>query len=200
LARAAPGGLREARCVNTPLVTIGVVSYNRLHYLRALMESARECVRYPRVQWILVDGNSVEPDLRNYVESLDFVGEKVFRDCTQVEAMNEIVERAEGEYLMMLREDVQFVRRGAWLADMVELVRDHPEVGHVQFDLQRRPTLARHFAPRPVRVRGRALPLVRRAPRRLTTSSGAEFVGYGDMREPIGGAGSVTFTPSQPPP
>src|SRR5919197_796141 len=153
LARAAPGGLREARCVNTPLVTIGVVSYNRLHYLRALMESARECVRYPRVQWILVDGNSVEPDLRNYVESLDFVGEKVFRECTQVEAMNEIVERAEGEYLMMLPEDVQFVRRGAWLADMVELVRDHPEVGHVQFDAQRRPTLARHFAPRPRRVR-----------------------------------------------
>ena len=128
--------------MSTPLVTVGVVSYNRLHYLRTLMESARECVRYPRVQWILVDGNSVEPGLRTYVESLDFVGEKIFRDCTQVEAMNEIVERAEGEYLMMLPEDVQFVRRGEWLADMVELVRDHPEVGHVQFDAQRRPTLA----------------------------------------------------------
>ena len=179
--------------MSRPLVTIGVVSYNRLHYLRALMESARECVPYPRVQWILVDGNSVEPGLRTYVESLDFVGEKVFRDCTQVEAMNEIVERAEGEYLMMLPEDVQFVRRGDWLADMVELARDHLEVGHVQFDAQRRPTLARHFAPRPLRVRGRALPLVRRAPRRLRTSSGAEFVGYGDVREPIGGAGIVTF-------
>ena len=50
--------------MSAPLVTIGVVSYNRLHYLRALMESARECAQYPRVQWILVDGNSVEPGLR----------------------------------------------------------------------------------------------------------------------------------------
>src|SRR5207237_240864 len=59
--RAAPAGLRGARPVSTSVVTIGVVSYNRLHYLRALMESARECVRYPDVQWIVVDGNSVEP-------------------------------------------------------------------------------------------------------------------------------------------
>jgi glycosyltransferase involved in cell wall biosynthesis len=176
-----------------PIVTIGVVSYNRLHYLRALMTSARECVRYPNVQWIVVDGNSVEPGLREYVESLDFVDRKVFRDCSHAEAMNEIVALAEGEYLMMLPEDVQFVRRGPWLADMVELVRDHPEVGHVQFDAQRRMTLRRHFVDRPYRVRGRRLPFLRRAPRRLVTSSGAVFLGYGDAREPIGAAGIVTF-------
>ena len=176
-----------------PLVTIGVVSYNRLHYLRALMTSARECVRYPAVQWIVVDGNSVEPGLREYVEGLDFVDRKVFRDCTHAEAMNEIVALAEGEYLMMLPEDVQFVRRGPWLADMVELVREHPEVGHVQFDAQRRITLRRHFVDRPYAVRGRPVPLLRRAPRRLTTSSGAVFLGYGDAREPVGAAGIVTF-------
>ena len=176
-----------------PLVTIGVVSYNRLHYLRALMASARECVRYPAVQWIVVDGNSVEPGLREYVEGLDFVDRKVFRDCTHAEAMNEIVALAEGDYLMMLPEDVQFVRRGPWLADMVELVREHPEVGQVQFDAQRRRTLRRHFADRPYRVRGRRVPLLRRKPRRLVTSSGAVFLGYGQEREPIGGAGIVTF-------
>ena len=156
------------------------------------MTSARECVRYPNVQWIVVDGNSVEPGLREYVEGLDFVDRKVFRDCTHAKAMNEIVGLAEGEYLMMLPEDVQFVRRGPWLWDMVELVRKHPDVGHVQFDAQRRLTLRRHFADRRYTIRGRRLP-VWRPPRRLTTSSGAVFLGYGDVREPVGAAGIVTF-------
>jgi glycosyltransferase involved in cell wall biosynthesis len=178
--------------VSAPLVTIGVVSYNRLHYLRALLESARECVRYPALQWIVVDGNSVEPGLREYLEGCDFVQHKVFADCTHADAMNRIVDLAEGECLMILPEDVQFVLRGRWLEDMVELVREHPSVGHVQFDAQRRKTLRRHFTESRVRVRGRRLPLRRRV-RRLVTSSGQVFLGYGSEREPIGGAGIVTF-------
>jgi len=178
--------------VSAPLVTIGIVSYNRLHYLRALLESARECVRYPAVQWIVVDGNSIEPGLREYVEGCDFVQHKVFADCTHAEAMNRILELAEGEALMILPEDVQFVVRGRWLEDMVELVHEHPGVGHVQFDAQRRKTLRRHFADSRVRLRGRRLPL-RRHPQRLVTSSGQVFLGYGAEREPIGGAGIVTF-------
>ncbi|MDX6507043.1 MAG: hypothetical protein QOG06_1687 [Gaiellaceae bacterium] len=178
--------------MSEPLVTIGVVSYNRLHYLRALLESARECVRYPNVQWIVVDGNSVEPGLRDYVEGLDFVQHKLFEDCTHAEAMNRIVELAAGEYLMILPEDVQFVVRGHWLQDMVELVQSYSGVGHVQFDAQRRKTLRRHFTDSRARVRGRALPLSRRV-RRIVTSSGQVFLGYGNEREPVGGAGIVTF-------
>lgn len=178
--------------MSQPLVTIGVVSYNRLHYLRALLESARTCVQYPRVQWIVVDGNSVEPGLREYVESLDFVQHKVFADCTHAEAMNRIVELAEGECLMILPEDVQFVVRGRWLADMVEVAREHPQVGHIQFDVQRRSTLRRHFTDSRVRVRGRRLPLRRRW-RRIVSASGQAFLGYGSEREPVGGAGIVTF-------
>jgi hypothetical protein len=75
---------------------------------------------------------------------------------------------------------------------MVELVRKHPDVGHVQFDVQRRKTLRRHFTHSRVRLRGRRLPLPRRV-RRLSTSSGQLFLGYGSEREPIGGAGIVTF-------
>jgi hypothetical protein len=179
--------------VSDPLVTIGVVSFNRLHYLRALMESARECVRYPRVQWIVVDGNSVEPGLREYVEGLDFLDEKVFDECTHAQAMNTIVERARGECLMMLPEDVQFVRRGEWLRDLVEVAL-RPEVGHVQFDAQRRLTLRRYFGR--ARVRAVELPLKRRY-RRIRTSSGELFLGFGDRREPIGGAGIVTFVKTE---
>jgi hypothetical protein len=75
---------------------------------------------------------------------------------------------------------------------MVE-VAARPEVGHVQFDAQRRKTLRRHFLERPRRVRGHPIPGLRARPRRLRASSGAEFIGYGDAREPVGAAGIVTF-------
>lgn len=174
------------------LVTVAVVSYNRLHYLRALIASARECLQYPALQWIVVDGGSVEPGLRDYLESLDFVDEKVFRPCSHADAMNEIVERARGEFVLMLPEDVQFVRRGPWLADMVEIA-SRPDVGHVQFDAQRRQTLRRHFVERPLRLRGRRVPGLRASPRRLRAASGAEFLGYGAARDSVGAAGIVTF-------
>jgi glycosyltransferase involved in cell wall biosynthesis len=180
--------------VTPPLVTIGVVSYNRLRYLRALMESARRCVLYPNVQWIVVDGESVEPGLREYVESLEFVQHKLFEPCTHPEAMNRIVELARGEYLMILPEDVQFVLRGEWLADMVE-VAARPFVGHVQFDAQRRQTLARYFGRWRPTLRGRAVPTppVRRRYRRLRTARGVDYLGFGRLREPIGASGIVSF-------
>ncbi len=58
---------------NHPLVTIGIVSYNRLLYLRTLMASARACIKYPNIEWIIIDGNSVEPGLKEFIESLDDV-------------------------------------------------------------------------------------------------------------------------------
>lgn len=180
--------------MTAPLVTFGVVSFNRLHYLRALMESARECVRYPAVQWIVVDGSSVEPGLREYVESLDFVEHKLFEECTHPEAMNRIVELARGDFLMILPEDVQFVLRGRWLEDMVE-VASNPRVGHVQFDAQRRQTLERYFGRWQPVVRGRRVPAppMRRPLRRLRASSGMEYLGFGRLREPVGASGIVSF-------
>jgi glycosyltransferase involved in cell wall biosynthesis len=179
--------------MSPPLVTIGVVSYNRLHYLRALLASARECIRYPRLQWIVIDGGSAEPGLRDYLESLGFLDHLSFEPCSQVEAMNRIVDLAEGEALLLLPEDIQFIVRGRWLAEMVELVSRYPQVGHVQFDAQRRQTLRRHFLERPLTVHGRRVPIARRRPRRLQTSSGATFLGYGECRDAVGAAGIVTF-------
>ena len=178
--------------MTVPLVTVAIVSYNRLHYLRALITSARRCIDYPALQWIVADGASVEPGLRQYLDRLDFLDELIVRESTHAEAMNEIVDLARGDFLLMLPEDVQFIRTGPWLRDMVE-VAGRPEVGHVQFDAQRRKTLRRHFLERPVRLRGHPIPVLRARPRRLRTSSGAEFIGYGDARDPVGAAGIVTF-------
>ena len=52
-------------------LTVGVVSCNRLHYLRALMQSMRAAMPLDRIQCVLVDNASVEPGLRDYIEGLD---------------------------------------------------------------------------------------------------------------------------------
>jgi hypothetical protein len=169
-----------------PLVTIGILSYNRLEYLRVLVDSARECIRHPSVQWILVDGASVEPGLREYVEGLGFLDELVVEPCTHAEALNRVLELARGDYLMILPEDVQFVVRGGWLADLVELVRGEQGVGHVCFDAQRRTTIHSSFV-------ATGVPFVRRRFRRYRTESGREFLSYGDRRDGINGAGIMSF-------
>ena len=178
-----------------PLVTIGVVSYNRLLYLRAMLESARECITYPSVQWVVVDGCSTEPGLREYLEGLDFLDRLEFVESGLLaDALNRIVELADGDVLLTVPEDVQFIVRGAWLADLAELVLEHPRVGHVCIDAQRRSTLRTQFLEAYIRVRGHRLGLpFRRRYRRLRTVSGMEFLGYGRTAPAIN-AGGMSFS------
>ncbi|MGZ3658849.1 MAG: glycosyltransferase family A protein [Bdellovibrionota bacterium] len=182
-----------------PLVTIGVVSYNRLNYLRALMTSARECIQYPNIQWIIVDGNSREPGLREYIDSLDFVQHKIFKECTHAEAMNTIVKEARGECLLLLPEDVQFMVRGNWLRDMVEVALANERVGHIIFNYQRRVTIQRLFGQAHLHLRlghhRRFVPLpFRRRYNTYRSSRGVEFFGLGNLREGICGSGIMSFT------
>jgi len=179
---------------STPLVTLGVVSYNRLHYLRALIASARECIRYPRLEWIVVDGASVEPGLRDYLDSLDFLDRLVVEPCTHAQAMNMIVELARGEFLMLVPEDIQFIARGNWLADMVE-VAARPRVGHVTFDAQRRMTIRRRFTDRRIAIRRRELPFraLGHGHRLLESSSGARFLGHGHTLSGVIASGIMSF-------
>lgn len=129
--------------MSLPRVTLAFLSWNRLHYLRATMESARRCIRYPDLEWIVSDNESVEPGLREYVGSLDWVQEKWFRTQTHAAAMNEIIERATGKYVLIWPEDVQFVVEGDWLSRLVNTLDEHPEIGSVLLNFLRRKTCRR---------------------------------------------------------
>jgi hypothetical protein len=131
----------------TPSLTIGILSWNRLHYLRATLESARQCIQYPNIQWIVSDNESEEPGLRDYIESLDWINIKLIKRQSHAEAMNEIVAHASGEYLLLWPEDVQFVVEGNWLADLIEIMQTHPTIGSVTLDALRHNTLTRLLAP-----------------------------------------------------
>lgn len=124
-----------------PKVTIAVLSWNRFHYLKATLESARRCIKYPNLEWIVSDNESEEPGLREYVEGLNWVQHKIFRKQTHAEAMNQIVEIAQGEFLVLWPEDIQFILEGDWLVDYVELLQAHREIGSMGLDALRRSTL-----------------------------------------------------------
>jgi len=130
-----------------PLLTVAFLSWNRLHYLRATVESARRCIRYPAIEWIVSDNESRENGLREYIESLDWVGNKWFRTQTHASAMNEIVARASGKYLLIWPEDVQFVVEGDWMERLIETLEAHPEIGSVGLNFLRRKTYRRLLGP-----------------------------------------------------
>jgi hypothetical protein len=130
---------------NHPLVTIAFLSWNRLHYLKATVESARECIAYPNLEWIISDNESQEPGLLDYIAGLDWVDVKISRTQSHAEAMNELVRIAKGKYILIWPEDVQFVKKGPWLADIVEILEQNPWVGSVGINYLRKITNRRLF-------------------------------------------------------
>ena len=129
-----------------PLVTIGILSWNRLHYLRAVIASAQRCIRYPQLEWIVSDNMSEEPGLRDYLESIDGIDRKIFQRQSHAAAMNQIVERASGDFVMLLPDDAQFVVEGDWLHDMAELLKTHAWIGSIALDFTSRQRNHRQFS------------------------------------------------------
>jgi hypothetical protein len=129
-----------------PKVTLSFISYNRLHYLRATLESARECIQYPNLEWIVSDGASREPGLREYLDSLDWVDHKL-QHTSHPQAMNQIVEKTTGEFLLIWPEDVQFTVRGDWMKDIVEIMSQNKWIGSTWLDYARRKTIEAFFNP-----------------------------------------------------
>ncbi len=133
-----------------PLLTIGLVSCNRLHYLRATLESARRCLRYPRIQWIVIDNASTEPGLREYLQGCDWIETLIFRKersplTEHTVAMNEIVSLAKGEVLMIWPEDVQFIVEGDWIQEVIELLLRNDDLGNVHLGPLRRKTIRQYL-------------------------------------------------------
>jgi hypothetical protein len=183
-----------------PRITLAFLSWNRLHYLRAALESARRCIRYPDLEWIVSDNESIEPGLRSYIEGLPWVDRRLFRKQTHADAMNELVALATGDLILIWPEDVQFVVEGDWLQDVAEIVMSHPHIGSVGLDGVRASTLRSYFQPdRSARWRRRWADIRRYGTRARTqhshvSSRGFELRTLGDAVPGICGSGIPTLT------
>lgn len=183
-----------------PRVTLAFLSWNRLHYLKATLESARTCIQYPNLEWIVSDNESDEPGLRTYLESCAWIQHKWFKKQTHAAAMNEIVERATGEYLLIWPEDVQFTVRGDWMADLVELLDRHSWLGSICLDYMRRATLETIFSPSLLALRNRWLDEALRyrwhfrRSRIIRSSRGFALRSFGWTKQGVCGSGIPSLT------
>lgn len=167
-----------------PKITVAFLSWNRLHYFRAAVESARRCIRYPEIEWIVSDNESREPGLREYIDGLGWIPNKWFREQTHAAAMNEIVARATGKYLVLWPDDVQFVVEGDWMQRLVETLESNPRIGSVGLNFLRRKTYRRLLGPpRPDELVAIAAEAARRklafrVPRRIGGTLGLATCGW----------------------
>ncbi len=130
-----------------PTVTVAFLSWNRLHYLRATLESARRCMRGTEIEWIVSDNASEEAGLAEYLSSCDWVTHRWSKKQTHAAAMNEVVASAAGRYVLIWPDDMQFVVEGDWLPRLVETLDRNPEIGSVGLNFLRRKTIRRLFGP-----------------------------------------------------
>jgi len=186
-----------------PKVTIAILSWNRLHYLRATLESARHCIRYPNLEWIVVDNMSIEPGLREYLDSADWLERVIYKKQTHAEAMNQVVATATGEYLIIWPEDVQFVIEGDWMADVVELFQNNADIGSVCLDYMRKVTINGLLRPqwiknwRLIKKEIGSFGLGFRRGREICSSRGLKAFTFGWQKPGICGSGIPSITPTR---
>lgn len=178
-----------------PKVTIAILSWNRLHYLKSTLESAKECIQYPNLEWIVLDNCSTEKGLREYLESLTWIDRLIFLKSTHVEAMNEIIRESTGEIILIWPEDVQFVFKGDWMKDCVELLKNNKYVGSICMNFLRGITNQKHFSwKRFLRIRDFMNEIIRyginfRMQKMVETSRGRLFKTFGWTADGIIGSG-----------
>jgi len=183
-----------------PKVTVGILSWNRLHYLKATLESARTCIDYPDVEWIVVDNESTEPGLLEYLESLSWLDHLVVKRQSHADAMNQIVDMAKGDLVMIWPEDVQFTVRGDWMIDVVDVLENHRDIGSMCLDFMRRSTIEQVFNTSPWKQRKLLWEEVRcfgsklRRSRMVTSRRGARFRTFGWSKPGICGSGIPSIT------
>ena len=133
-----------------PLITFGFVNCNRLFYLKSCIESLLMCTEdYPNKEFIVVDNHSIEEGTDEYLCDLENRGFKIIKKTKRdpknefAIGLNEIVREANGEFVFPLQGDMQFVLKGKWLKEYVDLYRQYPDnIGCIMLDAQRGVTIA----------------------------------------------------------
>ena len=127
-------------------VTFGFVNCNRLFYLKSCVESLLHSTEdYDNKEIIVVDNASIESGTDEYLEDLRNRGYHVHktkeRDPSNeyARALNYIAENATGDYVFPIAADLQFIVKGEWLKEYVDIYESLGSgfVGCIAFDAQR---------------------------------------------------------------
>lgn len=187
---------------NFPLITFGIVSCNRLYYLRALIESAKICVTYPNCEWIVVDNASTESGLKEYLKSEKLINNLILREkrspsTEHMDALNLITEQANGDFIIILSDDVQFIRKN-WEQSFIKILLQDESITSVSLSALRRVTIKKIFLDHNFRkfiFMVRDLKYFKKIRFQKKVRSNQDlFHSFGYMRDPIDGVGMQVFS------
>lgn len=112
----------------TPKVSIIIPTKDKLEYLQPCLDSVLDRTSYSNVEIIIVDNNSDDQDLDNYLESVKnqhHSSVKVLKwnkPFNYSALMNDAVEAANGEYCLFLHNDTLIIQN-EWLSRMMGLAQ-----------------------------------------------------------------------------
>ena len=183
-----------------PKLTIGIVSCNRFYYLKCLIESAKKCVTYQNIEWIIVDNGSVEKGLIDYINKQNFFNHKILikyrnPDEEHINALNLIHEKATGDFILILSDDIQFIRK-KWEANCINLLKQNDDISTISLSALRKPTIKNIFNFNASHIKPILRDLLLRKKLRIFKKynlNNEQFSSFGYMRESIDGVGMLTI-------
>lgn len=99
-----------------PVVSVCILSFNRLDYLKETLDSFRDSCTYPSLEYVIVDNGSTD-EVVEYIKSLEFINKNIFNqeNMGMGYAMNQARRVATGEYFFNLENDWIFFYKSDWL-------------------------------------------------------------------------------------
>ncbi|QUH23768.1 glycosyltransferase [Methanobacterium alkalithermotolerans] len=117
---------------DSPLVSIIILNRNGKNHLSRLFSNFKENIHYPNYEIIVVDQDSGDGSVA-FLENLSpplplkIIKNKENKSFSQ--AHNQVVDQAQGEYLLLLNNDVEPLK--GWLNQMMHTALENKEVGAV---------------------------------------------------------------------
>lgn len=140
-------------------ITIGIVNFNRLHYLKSSVNSLMLSIEdFKNIELICVDDGSIESGTKEYLNSIEKLGWKIIHQDERrkknkiegvdnrchispfSEALNIIYKESSGDIIIPLQGDGQFIRKN-WLEEIIRLVKHKNDIACIVFDAQRKKRL-----------------------------------------------------------
>jgi len=159
-------------------------------------------VTYPNCEWIVVDNASTESGLKDYLKSEKLIDKLILRDkrspsTEHMDALNIITEQANGDFIVILSDDVQFIRKN-WEQSLINVLLQDESITSVSLSALRRVTINKLFLDFTLRkflFMARDLKYFKKVRFQKKIKINQElFHSFGYMRDPIDGVGMQVFS------
>ena len=116
-----------------PLVSVILITYNRYHLLERTLLSLRQRCTYPNIQYIICDDASpidVQEKIKKLPADIFLIAES---NQGLGKNTNKGIIAAEGEYILQLQDDFEFIGDPNFIQKAIEVMTDYPDLALLRF-------------------------------------------------------------------